>query len=146
MACWRLPATKLLNMLSAYAHYFTIFETNQPPICYTRCCSFVAPSLSPWVGKVLPLCDWPWFGLACGCVLAFLRWPCIGWVLAVVQLVRWPCFGRSGRASVGVGRVEPGPGPCIVGAKPSGVGRKEPHTSGTFNKFKNYDKSLPAMN
>jgi len=32
------------------------------------------------------------------------------------------------------------------GAKPFCVGHKEPNPSGTFNKFKNYDKSLPAMN
>ena len=82
--------------------------------------------------------------LACGCVLAFLRWPCFGRAGRVSSLCGWPCFGRAGRVSVWAGRVGHWPGPCFVGAKPSCVGRKEPHISVTFTKFKNYDKRFPG--
>jgi hypothetical protein len=79
-------------MLSAFTHYFILFETNQQPMGYTRCFSFVASSIS--------LCGWQGFipvgqqyiGLGCGCVLAFLRWPCIGRALAVFWLVRPAVF------------------------------------------------------
>jgi hypothetical protein len=37
-------------------------------------------------------------------------------------------------------------GPCIGGQNLSGAGLRCPHSSGRFNKFKNYDKKFPAMN
>ena len=111
----------------------------------TLCFSFVASSLC--------LCGRQGFApvgrrvsvLACGCVLAFLCWPCFGRAGRVSSLCGWPCFGRVSRVSgSGLAVLSLGRGRASLGQNLSCAGRKEPHISVMFTKFKNYDKSLPG--
>ena len=119
----------------------------------TRCFSFVAPSLSPWVGKVLP----PWAGrFSVGLGPAVFRfWPvAVCWLFCGGRVSVGPAVFQAcavGRASVGLAVFRFGLAVLGIGRGRASLGQnlpalaKENHTfQVTFTKFKNYDKRFPG--
>ena len=82
----------------------------------TRCFSFVAPSLSPWVGKVLP----PWAGqFSVGLGPAVFRfWPvAVCWLFCGGRVSVGPAVFQAcavGRASVGLAVFQGQGWPCCA--------------------------------
>ena len=141
MAVTRDKVNKYVVSLCSRLHF--IKKPNSRQLVMTRCFSFVAPSLSPWVGKVLP----PWAGrFSVGLGPAVFRfWPvAVCWLFCGGRVSVGPAVFQAcavGRASVGLAVFRFGLAVLGIGRGRASLGQNLPASA-----VKNHTFQLHSLN
>ena len=135
MTSWRSPATKLINMLTVYIHYFTSLKTKQPPIGYDPLFWFRGSITLPVRSARF-----------CPCGPAVFRfWPLAGgWLFCVGRVSVGPAVFQAcavGRASVGLAVFRFGLAVLGIGRGRASLGQNLPASA-----VKNHTFQLHSLN